>query len=234
MFKHGTTLLFPILLLAFLAALTYWMSIKVQPAAPRPDAKLRHDPDYYLTNFKTTTTDMDGSIRYRLHAKTMNHFPDDDSTALELPIYTQYEKGKQYVQVKGKIGQVSSNGEDIKIYKDVVVRREPWGGKGLMTLETEYLNILPEEDKVLTYMPVVIKQAPKTVVHANGMVYEKSKHRITLLEKVRAHYEKPVLKPKKEINTLADKKNNQIETEIKTLRAESKEPRNLPNKQMEP
>lgn len=50
-----------------------------------------------------------------------------------------------------------------------------YAGKGEMTVETEYLNILPNQDLVRTDSPVVIKQAPKTVIYATGMVYEKDK-----------------------------------------------------------
>jgi lipopolysaccharide export system protein LptC len=41
---------------------------------------------------------------------------------------------------------------------------------------------------------VIIRQAPKTVIYATGMVYDKKIKTITLLHKVRAHYEKPLMK----------------------------------------
>jgi len=50
---------------------------------------------------------------------------------------------------------------------------------------------LPNQDLVRTDSPVVIKQAPKTVIYATGMVYEKNIRTVTLLHRVRAHYEKP-------------------------------------------
>ncbi len=39
----------------------------------------------------------------------------------------------------------------------------------------------------------MIRQAPKTVIYATGMIYEKKKQTVTLLNRVRAHYEKPVM-----------------------------------------
>ncbi len=229
MFKQSSTLLFPILLLALLAAVTYWVNIKVQPAPPRPDSALRHDPDYYLKDFLTAKTDLNGKLRYRLQAETMEHFPDNDSTELDKPIFTQYDAGKQYVRVTGLHGEVSSNGEDVKIYKNVLVKREPWGDKGVMTLETEYLHVMPEVDIALTQKPVLIKQAPKTVIRANGMVYQKSKKKLTLLNKVRAHYVRPKQKPSKPIETLADQKTTKSVKEIDKLRKQSLEKKNLPN-----
>lgn len=232
MIKRGSTLLFPIILLALLAALTYWMNIKVQPAPPRPDAALRHDPDYYLNKFESTNTDINGLLSYRLRAQKMKHYPDDDSTDLEYPVFTQYDQGKQYIQVTGKRGEVSGNGEDVKIYENVVVRREPWGDKGLMTLETEYLHVIPNEDIVLTQKPVLIKQAPETVVHANGMVYEKAKQKLTLLNRVRAHYVSPKKSTSKPVKTLSLKNNSPSTTqEIKKLRQKSQEAKHLPNEE---
>jgi lipopolysaccharide export system protein LptC len=38
---------------------------------------------------------------------------------------------------------------------------------------------------------VVIKQAPKTVITATGMVYDKKKQTLTLNKRVKAHYERP-------------------------------------------
>ncbi len=228
--QTGSTLLFPILLLAVLALLTYWVNLNVQPQVKKKNINERHDPDYFLNNFETTRTDVKGELRYRLTANKMEHYPDDDSTDLIQPVYTQYENGKKYVEVEGLVGEVSGKGEDIKLYKDVLLTRQPYGDKGLMTLETEYLNILPEEDIVLTQKPVLIKQAPKTVVHANGMVYEKKKLRVTLLHKVRAHYEKPVVK-KASNNKIDTQETNDksIKSDITTLQKKVKETHNLPN-----
>lgn len=227
--RGASTLLFPILLLAALAILTYWVNLNVQPPAAKSNADSRHDPDYFLNHFETTQTNLNGGLRYTLQADQMKHYPDDDSTDLVKPIYAQFELGKKYIEVEGDTGEVSSNGEDIKLYENVLLTRQPYGDKGLMTLETDYLNILPEEDIVLTQKPVVIKQAPKTVVHANGMVYEKKKLRITLLHKVRVHYEKPVAKQENHqaIETLTD---NTSSAEVTRLQNKADEAHNLPSK----
>lgn len=224
---RGTTILFPLLILSVIALLSYWINISVQPVRPKPDGALRHDPDYIVSNFISTQTDKTGALRYKLQSKEMKHFPDDDSTLLRKPVYTQFVQDKSYLQVEGLIGDVSSNGEDIKLYKNVKVTRAPYGDKQEMTLETDYLNILPNEDLVLTQRPVVIRQAPNTVVYANGMVYEKQKLTVTLLNKVRAHYEKPVSKSKK-VDTLASENNQAAKKEVSDLRNKAKAPENLP------
>ena len=60
-----------------------------------------------------------------------------------------------------------------------------------MTVHTELLNINSKEDIATTDRPVMITQAPKTVIHATGMIYDKKNKTLQLLHKVRVHYEKP-------------------------------------------
>jgi lipopolysaccharide export system protein LptC len=90
-------------------------------------------------------------------------------------------------------GFVSSDGEEIQLVDNVKVTRQAFADKGEMTVETDYLKIRPNEELVTTDRPVIIRQAPKTVIYATGMVYEKKLKTVTLLHKVRAHYERPVI-----------------------------------------
>ena len=191
-----SAIVFPIVTLSLLALLTAWINHMVQPPQPKLDGSSRHDPDYMMSNFETSQTDANGRLRYKLAAAEMKHFPDDDTTDLQLPRYTQFSLDKPYTQVEALRGYVASNGEQVQLVDNVKITRQAFAGRGEMTIETEYLNILPKQDLVRTDSPVVIKQAPKTVIHATGMVYEKDKRTLTLLHKVRAHYEKPGAKAK--------------------------------------
>ncbi len=186
-----SAIIFPIVILSVLALLTAWINHMVQPPQAKLDGSSRHDPDYIISNFVTSQTDVNGILRYKLAAAEMRHFPDDDTTDLQRPRYTQFTVGKPYTQVEALRGYVASDGEQVQLFNNVKITRQAFAGKGEMTVETEYLNILPNQDLVRTDSPVVIKQAPKTVIYATGMVYEKNIRTVTLLHRVRAHYEKP-------------------------------------------
>lgn len=189
-----STIMFPLTLLMLLAIMTFWINKTAQAPAPKLDGSSRHDPDYIMNKFLTTQTDVNGDLRYKLAAVEMRHFPDDDTTHLQQPHYTQFAVGKPYTQIEGMRGNVSGDGEEIELFGDVKVMRQAFAGKGEMTVETAYLKIRPNEELVTTPSPVVIRQAPKTVIYATGMVYEKKKRTVTLLHKVRAHYERPNIK----------------------------------------
>ncbi|OIR02505.1 lipopolysaccharide exporter periplasmic protein [mine drainage metagenome] len=189
--RTRSAIIFPLVLLSMLALLTFWINKVVQPPVPKLDGSSRHDPDYIISNFITTQTDAHGSLRYKLAAAEMKHFPDDDSSVLQRPRYTQFTEDKPYTQVESLRGNVSSNGEIVELFDNVIVTRQAFADKGEMTVETDYLNIRPNEEIVRTASPVVIRQAPKTVIYATGMLYEKKTKTVTLFHKVRAHYERP-------------------------------------------
>ncbi|MDP3677922.1 MAG: LPS export ABC transporter periplasmic protein LptC [Methylotenera sp.] len=213
-----STIGFPLALLLLLALLSFWIDKSVQPAAPKKDGSNRHDPDYIMSNFITSQTDINGDLRYKLAAAEMRHFPDDDTTHLQKPRYTQFAVGKPYTQVEGLRGYISSNGEEVELVDNVKVTRQAFAGKGEMTIETDYLKIRPNEELVTTESPVIIRQAPKTVIYATGMIYEKKKRTVTLLHKVRAHYERPITvtnKTKPAVNSKMKAGTNKIKSNAK-------------------
>lgn len=192
-----STIFFPLILAIALAIITFWINLTVEQQGPKIDGSNRHDPDYTMNNFVTTQTDVTGKLRYVLAAAEMVHYPDDDSTVLQRPRFTQYTTDKPYTQIEGLRAYVSSDGEEIELVDNVKVVRQAFEGKGEMQVLTEKLLILPNQDLVKTDSPVVITQAPKTVIRATGMVFDKKKQTLTLNKRVKAHYERPIgVKPK--------------------------------------
>ena len=197
---------FLLLLLALLAALTMWADVAVQPPGPKSDGSSRHDPDYKLNNFHTLKTDPKGNPRYMLAAAEMVHFPDDDSTHLVRPRFTQYSETKPYTQIEGQRGLVTSDGKQVYLMDKVKVVRGATPQKGEMTVLTDFLHITPDDEFARTDRAVTILQAPRTVVHATGMEYDKKSGILKLSKRVRAHYEKPVPRAAKTKNPQALKK----------------------------
>ena len=188
-----SAIFYPLILALLLALLTFWINQTVENQGPKIDGSNRHDPDYTMQNFVTTQTDINGKLRYVLAAAEMVHYPDDDSTVLQRPRFTQYTSNKPFVRIEGLRGYVSSNGEEVELVDNVKVVRQAYAGKGEMQLLTEKLLILPNQDLVKTNAPVVIKQLPKTVIRATGMIFDKKKQTLQLLSRVKVHYEKPIV-----------------------------------------
>ena len=192
-----SSLFFPLVLALLLAIITFWINLTVEQQGPKIDGSDRHDPDYTMNNFVNTQTDASGKLRYVLAATEMVHYPDDDSTVLQRPRFTQYTidthaLDKPYTRIEGLRGYVSSNGEEVTLVDNVKVTRQAFDGKGEMQIATEKLVILPDQDIAKTDAPVVITQAPKTVIHGTGMVFDKKHQTVQLLKRVKVHYERPI------------------------------------------
>ena len=208
-----SAIFFPLIMAALLALVTFWVSQTVEQQGNKIDGSSRHDPDYTMNNFVTTQTDATGKLRYVLAAKEMVHFSDDDSTVLQRPRFTQYTTDKPYTQIESLRGYVSSNGEEVELVDNVKVVRQALENKGEMQVLTEKLVILPEQDLIKTDSPVVIKQAPKTVIHATGMLYNKKDQTVKLNKRVKVHYERPIFaKPARKVtsNVVSAKPSNAI------------------------
>lgn len=229
-----SAIFFPLVLAGLLALITFWINLAVEQQGPKIDGSNRHDPDYTMNNFVTTQTDITGKLRYVLAAVEMQHYPDDDSTVLQRPRFTQYTIDKPYTQIEGLRGYISSDGEEVELVDNVKVTRQAFEGKGEMQLLTEKLIILPNQDIAKTNSPVVITQAPKTVIHGTGMIFDKKNQTVKLLSRVKVHYERPNVAPTKTLKTqtksLAPIKSSTKTTNAKASNKASSKPLNITKK----
>jgi lipopolysaccharide export system protein LptC len=189
-------IIFPLIVLGVLAFITFWIESTVKSDTKKNDGNSRHDADYFVENFVTTKTDIHGNLRNMLAAVEMRHYPDNDTTELIRPRFTQYGENKPYTQIEAQKGFVSTDGEEVEFKGNVIIVRQAFEGRGEMRLTTDYLKVLPKTEYASTPNDVVITQAPKTVIHGTGMVYNKAGQDFTLQKRVRVHYEKPNAKSK--------------------------------------
>lgn len=201
------SVLFPIFFAAILAFISYWVQVSVENESEKRGNKLSNSPDYFLTNFKTTQTESDGSIRFILSANEMTHFAQDDTTRLKKPLFVRYKNNLPSSQIEGGVGLVSTDGEEVQIIDNIRVARLETETKPKMELFTDQLTVLPHKDQAFTKRPVRITQDPKTIVNAIGMKYDKKNGIMTLLEKVRVHYEKPAKKTNLNTHPIIQNKN---------------------------
>lgn len=191
MIGRANTIFFPLIVLGVLAFITFWIDHTVKLQAPKIDGSSRHDVDYFLENFVTTRTDANGNLRHVLAAVEMRHYPDNDSTELIRPRFTQYGENRPATQIEGQKGHVSSNGEVVVFDGNVIVTRQAYGDRAEMRLYTDHLKILPREESASTEAQVTIIQPPNTKVVAQGMSYDKATEELTLSSRVKGHYESP-------------------------------------------
>ncbi|HCI52684.1 MAG TPA: LPS export ABC transporter periplasmic protein LptC [Gallionella sp.] len=177
----------PLLPLLVLLAGVYWLDKQVQQEIAVAANNQRHDPDGIMDNFHATKMDLQGEPRFLLSAKQMRHYPDHDTTELDLPRVTMLSSERPPLYVNGNRGNVSSRGDEVLFHEAVVVRREAGGDQSAMTLKTEYLRVLPNQDWANTDRPVTMVNLSNTV-HAIGLEMDNKARTMKLLSHVRSEH----------------------------------------------
>jgi lipopolysaccharide export system protein LptC len=180
---------FPLLLVAVLAALTFWLERLVQAPAPPRDGSTRHDPDYMVENFVAVRMGPDGLRLHQLEANRMLHYPDDDSTHLEAPRLLKFENEKLALSITSKRAHVSREGETVDFYDDVRAVRSATPEQSEMVLTTDHLHVVPDDDYARTDSPVTLVDA-NTKVTAVGLELNNEAKVVKLLSNVRGSYVK--------------------------------------------
>ncbi|WP_205617142.1 LPS export ABC transporter periplasmic protein LptC [Pelomicrobium methylotrophicum] len=177
---------FPVLLLAALAALTYWLDRSVQPPAPDRTASLRHDPDFIAEGFSAVQLGPDGRSRYVISGQRLIHYPDDDTAHVEEPRVLVTEPDKPPVRISARRGMVSADAEHVYLMDEVRIERSGQGEESEAVLTTRFLHLLPKEELARTDEPVTLQNA-NTVIHGVGLEFN-HKTRIVTIHQVKGRY----------------------------------------------
>lgn len=176
----------PLGVLGMLVALTWWLDQLVQPEGPRSDAKLRHDPDLIVENFRARKFGEDGRTLYTLAALKMVHYPDDDSALLERIGFEAYEPRQPRMTIASESGRLLEGGDKVWFEGNVVLVREADERYEASRLTTERLLVLPDSGVARTTGPVLLEN-PAARVEASGLELN-NQTRMLRLDRVRATY----------------------------------------------
>jgi lipopolysaccharide export system protein LptC len=182
-----TTRLFPLSLMLALALLTFYLERTSREEETKPAAR-RHDPDYIVTRFTTTTYDSDGRPLTVLSADKMVHFPDDDSTELLSPRVQQSKPAEPRVTLTADRGTLSADGEEIFLYDNVVLVREADGTRPEARLTTSFLHVLRGRSLVRTDRQVTMVEDNRSLT-GRGMEYDSDSRQLQLFADVVGRFE---------------------------------------------
>src|SRR5258706_6755003 len=167
----STTRLFPLLLMGPLALLTLWLDHQVGVEGGDHPSLARHDPDYLVMNFTTTTYNRDGHAETLLAAAQMQHYPDDDSTEVTQPRVVQSKPEQPRFTVQADRGKISREGDEIFLYDHVVMLRDAVGEEPPARMTTSFLHILRDRGLVRTDREGPFEQQGRSLT-GRGMEYD--------------------------------------------------------------
>ena len=184
--RFSTTRLFPLGLMLALAMLTFYLERTVREDET-PAAARRHDPDYYVTNFTTTTYNAEGAAETMMAAERMVHYPDDDTTELFAPRVVQSKPNEPRYTVRAERGQLSRDGDEVFLTGNVVLVREASAHGPEARMTTEFLHILRDRSLVRTDKAVKIVEGSRSL-QGRGMEYNNLSRELVLRSDVVARF----------------------------------------------
>jgi lipopolysaccharide export system protein LptC len=184
--QKQTLLLTVVLLVA--GALTWWLKQETEPPASGP-APGPHRADFTVDNFTITTMDLSGAPARRLTAQEMRHYPDDDSTELDLPRLTLFNQQAPPWLIRSERGWVSPDGELVLLLGQVFIDRDGKAEVAPMHLVTRDLRVQRKLEYAETDQPVSATSGSSEVKAVGMQAWLGEPMRIKLLSKVRGRYE---------------------------------------------
>ena len=153
----------PVLIMGLLALGTWWLVRNApKPIAVDTEKVLQHDPDYFLKDFVIKNFEASGRLKSRLRGTAGEHFPDTDTLEIDDARMLSFTPdGRKTI---GSSNRALSNGDgsEIQMFGQAVITREPMAASAnqralpAMQLESEFLHIWPNEERVSTNKPVVM------------------------------------------------------------------------------
>ena len=184
--RFSTTRLFPLGLMLVLALLTFYLE-RTTRDDESPPAQRRHDPDYVVSNFTTTTYNREGAVESVMSAARMAHYPDDDTTELVAPRVLQSKPNEPTFRVRAERGKLSRDGDEIFLYDDVVLVRDAAPDQPEARMTTEFLHVLRDRSLVRTDQPVKIVEGTRSLA-GRGMEYNNESRELLLRGDVQAQF----------------------------------------------
>lgn len=185
---------FPIVVLAVLAGLSFWLQSTVDRGATKNDGKFRHDPDALAENVVVRRFDHTGQVKYRLTAPHFVHYPDDDTSELKSPTLISYSPAGAQVIVTGDHAKVSAKGETIFLWDNVSLTRTATAGRPALVARMPDLTAQPDAGLAFTGSPVEITQG-QSWVKGVGIHIDNNTSTLVLQSQVRGQYIRPRATP---------------------------------------
>jgi lipopolysaccharide export system protein LptC len=179
------TSLIPLVAMAALAGGTYWLLQSSLPSSKETaEQPKRHTADYFADNFSVSELDTTGTTQYRLTAKSMVHYEDDENSDLTLPAMRMFQPQKPQVTATALRGTVNADVSVVDLYDNARILRAAGFGDPQMQADSQHFRVLVNDDVIETEKPVRLQRGP-SVMTANGMNYNNVSREMKLYGNVR-------------------------------------------------
>jgi lipopolysaccharide export system protein LptC len=182
--RDRITMIIAIALLAIVTATSYWYS-RVMRAPERGEPPRPGTPDIVVDRVVLTQFDAEGRARNKLFGERLRHFAENDDIEVAAPRLVSLRPDQPRVEVSARTARVENAAERLHLNGDVVITRAAFDGQPEMRMNTEYLLVLPDEDRYRTDRPLKLTRGDSSV-DANAMDFDNIARVLVLSANVRS------------------------------------------------
>ena len=168
----------PIMLMAVLAMLSYWL---VRTAPPLLDAPAQtapsHVPDYQMSDFTVRVFDGEGRLKSELSGRQGRHFPDTDTVEVDGVRVRSLHPSGRVTTAQAERGLSNGDGSEVQLIGQAIVVREahtPARGpvQQRQELRSEFLHLFADTEAIRTHRPVELLRGKQDRFTADRMDYD--------------------------------------------------------------
>ena len=181
----------PIMLMALLAMLSYWL-VRTAPGAPEPVAETApsHVPDYQMFDFTVRVFDGQGQLKSELWGREGRHFPDTDTVEIDAVRLRTLNPEGRVTTARAQRGLSNADGTEVQLIGQAVVVREahaPTRGPAQQRqeLRSDFLHLLADTEVIRTHRPVELLRGGRDRFSAERMEYDNLDRVVRLQGRVR-------------------------------------------------
>ncbi len=176
--RDRVSMLVAAVLLVLVTVTSYWYSREmrrpVQRTPPSPGT-----PDFIVDQVVLTQFDETGQARYKLFAERLTHFTESDDIELGKPRLVSLQPDRPQLQASSRSARVTNAGEKVLMQGDVLVQRAPRASEPRLTIRTERMTAVPDEELFVSDAPVRIERGDSRLSGA-AMEYDNLKRVLTV------------------------------------------------------
>lgn len=197
-----------VILLAVLALASFWILERMRRNDTDGNSRssARSEPDYYVEKFSFIRLPNNGQVNYHITGDKLSHHPLNDDFEIQQPRIHSFDADKVPLNIRAERAVIEQKNlqisparenDQIHLQGNVQAERPETESSKYVKLQSEYLLLLPNENKMKTDQAVSLFTTTSEI-HAVGMVADNATQQIQLLSKVRASFNRSnaVAKPK--------------------------------------
>ena len=173
---------FAIVLVAGVLATSYWFAQTLRTGVMTETGRIGA-VDFFAQDIALTGFDSLGRARYRLFADRMTHFGNSDDVDLDKPRILSLRLDQPQVQATALHAHATNNAQTVQMRGNVLLTRAASADRAAMTMQTEELSAIPDEDHFWTDQPVRLDSGGM-VMNARGMDFDNIARRVELNSEV--------------------------------------------------